>query len=351
MTGQATSAQLAGLLVGPSMKGERPDEIVGLAKTMRAHAVPLRHRRARSSTRAGPAAIAPAPFNVSTAAALVLAGAGVPVAKHGNRSVRAAAAALMCFEALGVGITAPPADCRAQPRTGRHRLLFAPAFHPAMKHAAPTRKELGLRTAFNLLGPADQSRLADTSNRRRAQTGADGAGGALAAHAGLRTGLGGPRRRRARRDLDHRVHEGLRGSCRHGAHLPRAPWRLRPQEDESSFHCRRRRAHEREDPARAAARSAGPRRDIVLLNAGAGLFVAGRVAQCARASPRRPRPWTADAHWARSTRWCASPTRTIRHERRDQRPARRPLWRPRVRASRMPLRACRAARSGASCPT
>ncbi len=153
MTGQATPAQLAGLLVGLAMKGERPEEIVGLARTMRAHAVPLTHHRADVFDTCGTGGDRAGTINVSTAAALVLAGAGVPVAKHGNRSVSSRCGSADVFEALGVSITVPPAVVERSLERAGIAFLFAPAFHPAMKHAAPTRKELGLRTAFNLLGP------------------------------------------------------------------------------------------------------------------------------------------------------------------------------------------------------
>ena len=153
MTGQVTSAQLAGLLVGLSMKGERPEEIVGLARAMRAHGVPLRHQAADVFDTCGTGGDRAGTINVSTAAALVLAGAGVPVAKHGNRSVSSRCGSADVFEALGVGIAAAPVVVERSLALAGIAFLFAPAFHPAMKHAAPTRKQLGLRTAFNLLGP------------------------------------------------------------------------------------------------------------------------------------------------------------------------------------------------------
>ena len=153
MTGQATPAQLAGLLVGLSMKGERPEEIVGLATTMRAHAVSLPHHAGEVFDTCGTGGDRAGTINVSTAAALVLAGAGVRVAKHGNRSVSSRCGSADVFEALGVGITAPPEVVERSLAQAGVAFLFAPSFHPAMKHAAPTRKELGLRTAFNLLGP------------------------------------------------------------------------------------------------------------------------------------------------------------------------------------------------------
>ena len=153
MTGQATSAQLAGLLVGLAMKGERPEEIVGLARTMRAHAVRLPAPPGEVFDTCGTGGDRAGTINVSTAAALVLAGAGVRVAKHGNRSVSSRCGSADVFEALGVGITAAPAVVSQCLEQAGVAFLFAPAFHPAMKHAAPTRRELGLRTAFNLLGP------------------------------------------------------------------------------------------------------------------------------------------------------------------------------------------------------
>jgi anthranilate phosphoribosyltransferase len=153
MTGQATPAQLAGLLVGLSMKGERPEEIVGLARTMRAHAVPLPVPPGDVFDTCGTGGDRAGTINVSTAAAIVLAGAGVRVAKHGNRSVSSRCGSADVFESLGVGITAPPAVVSRSLDEAGVAFLFAPSFHPAMKHAAPTRKELGLRTAFNLLGP------------------------------------------------------------------------------------------------------------------------------------------------------------------------------------------------------
>ena len=153
MTGRATPAQLAALLVGLAMKGERPQEIVGLARAMRAHAVPFAREDGLVFDTCGTGGDRAGTINVSTAAALVLAGAGVRVAKHGNRSVSSRCGSADVFEALGVAITAPPAAAERSLREAGVAFLFAPSFHPAMKHAAPTRKELGLRTAFNLLGP------------------------------------------------------------------------------------------------------------------------------------------------------------------------------------------------------
>ena len=154
MEGRAAPAQLAALLIGLAMKGERPVEIVGLARTMRAHAVPLSRRPASAVfDTCGTGGDRSGTFNISSCAAIVVAACGVPVAKHGNRSVSSRSGSADVFEALGVRITASPAvveRCLAEAGIG---FFFAPTFHPSMRHAAATRGELGVRTAFNLLGP------------------------------------------------------------------------------------------------------------------------------------------------------------------------------------------------------
>ncbi len=153
MSGRAQPAQIAGLLVGLSMKGERPSEIVGLAKTMRAKSVPLSRTHAPVFDTCGTGGDRANTFNVSTVAALVLAACGVRVAKHGNRSVSSKCGSADLFEALGVHIAADaPVVERCLEEAGV-AFFFAPTFHPSMRHAGPTRKDLGVRTAFNLLGP------------------------------------------------------------------------------------------------------------------------------------------------------------------------------------------------------
>jgi len=153
MEGRATPTQLAGLLVGLAMKGVRPAEIVGLARTMRAHAVGLSTRFEGVFDTCGTGGDRSGTFNISTCAALVVAACGIRVAKHGNRSVSSRSGSADVFESLGVRISASPASverCLAEAGIG---FFFAPTFHPAMRHAAQTRKELGVGTAFNLLGP------------------------------------------------------------------------------------------------------------------------------------------------------------------------------------------------------
>jgi anthranilate phosphoribosyltransferase len=152
MEGRAAPAQIAGLLVGLAMKGERPPEIVGLARTMRGRAVTLA-KEYRAFDTCGTGGDRSGTFNISSAAAVVLAACGVTVAKHGNRSVSSRCGSADVFEALGIQIQGGPEVAeRCLDRAGI-AFLFAPTFHPAMRHAAQARKDLGLRTAFNLLGP------------------------------------------------------------------------------------------------------------------------------------------------------------------------------------------------------
>jgi anthranilate phosphoribosyltransferase len=153
MDGRAQPAQIAGFLVALGMKGERPTEIVGLARTMRDRATKLSRQYAPVFDTCGTGGDRAHTFNVSTVAALVVAACGVRVAKHGNRSVSSRCGSADLFEALGVNITATPEIVERCLEDAGIAFFFAPTFHPSMRHAAPARKELGIRTAFNLLGP------------------------------------------------------------------------------------------------------------------------------------------------------------------------------------------------------
>ena len=153
MAGRATPAQIAGLLVGLAMKGERPSEIVGFATAMRAAARPLSRTYDGVFDTCGTGGDRQRTFNVSSLAALVLAACGVRVAKHGNRSVSSACGSADLFEALGVDVAAAPETVERSLAEVGMAFFFAPTFHPSMRHAAPTRRELGIRTVFNLLGP------------------------------------------------------------------------------------------------------------------------------------------------------------------------------------------------------
>jgi anthranilate phosphoribosyltransferase len=152
MRGEAAPAQIAGLLIGLSMKGERPAELVGFARTMRAHAVACAAPGSVFDT-CGTGGDRSGSFNISTASALVVAACGVTVAKHGNRSVSSRCGSADVLEALGVNIAAPAPVVERSLRSLGAAFVFAPTFHPAMRHAAQTRRDLGVRTAFNLLGP------------------------------------------------------------------------------------------------------------------------------------------------------------------------------------------------------
>jgi anthranilate phosphoribosyltransferase len=153
MDGRVQPSQIAGFLIGLSMKGERPAEIVGLARTMRARATKLSRVYDPVFDTCGTGGDGAHTFNVSTVAALVLAACGVRVAKHGNRSASSRCGSADLFETLGVNIAAPPPVVERCLDDAGIAFFFAQTFHPSMRHAAPTRRELGVRTAFNLLGP------------------------------------------------------------------------------------------------------------------------------------------------------------------------------------------------------
>ncbi len=153
MEGRATPGQIAGFLVGLAMKGERPDEIVGLARTMREHAVKLSRPYPEAFDLCGTGGDRSGTFNISSVASIVVASAGVMVAKHGNRSVSSRCGSADLFDALGVKTSAAPEVVERCLSEAGLAFLFAPTFHPSMRHAAPVRRELGLRSAFNLLGP------------------------------------------------------------------------------------------------------------------------------------------------------------------------------------------------------
>ena len=153
MEGRAQPAQIAGLLIGLTMKGERPSEIVGLARAMRQCATRLSRDHAPVFDTCGTGGDGAHTFNVSTVSAIVLAACGVRVAKHGNRSISSRCGSADLFEALGVDITAPAAVVEQCLDEAGLAFFFAPTFHPSMRHAGAVRRDLGVRTAFNLLGP------------------------------------------------------------------------------------------------------------------------------------------------------------------------------------------------------
>jgi anthranilate phosphoribosyltransferase len=135
------------------LKGERPSELAGFARAMRSRAVRIDEELTDVFDTCGTGGDGTHTFNVSTAAAIVVAGAGVRVAKHGNRAISSRSGSADVFESLGVHLEAEPARVLEALREASLAFFFAPHWHPSMKHAGPTRRELGVRTAFNLLGP------------------------------------------------------------------------------------------------------------------------------------------------------------------------------------------------------
>jgi anthranilate phosphoribosyltransferase len=152
MSGEATPAQMGGLLMALRVRGETVDEITGAVATMRAKMLRVA-APADAIDVVGTGGDAAGSYNISTCAAFIVAGAGVPVAKHGNRALSSRSGAADVLAALGVNIELSPAAIARCIREAGIGFMFAPAHHPAMKHVGSTRVELGTRTIFNLLGP------------------------------------------------------------------------------------------------------------------------------------------------------------------------------------------------------
>lgn len=277
MSGEATPAQIAALLVGLTMKGERPVEIVGLARTMRANAVKLSKTFDDVFDTCGTGGDRSGTFNISSAAALVAAAAGMRVAKHGNRSVSSKCGSADVYEALGVNVAASPEVVEQSLDKAGIAFFFAPTFHPSMRHAGPVRRELGVRTAFNLLGPltnpaGTQSQLVGVPQPELTD---------LMARALL---LLGAKRAWVVHGADGIDEMSTTGhtkvsECRNGAV---STFYVHP----SDFGVPKARREDLQGGDAAAnagivlevlAGAKGPRRDVVLLNAGASLFVGGKA--------------------------------------------------------------------------
>jgi anthranilate phosphoribosyltransferase len=277
MEGRAPAASLAALLAGLVMKGERPAEIVGFAKAMRGHSVTLRSSPGEVFDTCGTGGDRSGTFNISSAAALVVAAAGVKVAKHGNRSVSSRCGSADVFEQLGVNIAAAPDVVEQTLQDANIAFFFARTFHPAMKHAAQTRQDLGIRTAFNLLGP-----LTNPAGARRQVVGVPRSElTELLARALLMLGSVRAWVVHGADGIDEISTTGHTkvSECREGAvHT----FYIHP----SDFGVPKARAADLQGGDAACnadiirdvlSGRAGPARDIVLLNAGAALFVAGHA--------------------------------------------------------------------------
>ncbi|MCZ7545289.1 MAG: anthranilate phosphoribosyltransferase [Anaerolineae bacterium] len=276
MSGEATPAQIGGYLVALRMKGETVEEITGSARAMRGHAarVTLNSNGAPLVDTAGTGGDGAHTFNISTAAAFVIAGAGRSVAKHGNRAASSRCGSADVLAALGVNLDLTPAQVRACIEAVGIGFLFAPKFHPAMKHAIGPRRELGLRTIFNVLGPLTNPAgathqligvydpaLTDTLAKVLGELGGRAAFVVHAADGLDELSTGGPNRVSHLRngtvttfDLDA-AELGLRRATREA---------LRGGDPEENARLLR---------AILTGEDRGPRRDVVLLNAAAALAV------------------------------------------------------------------------------
>jgi anthranilate phosphoribosyltransferase len=279
LRGDASQAQIAAFLIALKMKGETVDELVGFARAMRAMAVPIDPALGGSTLldTCGTGGDSANTFNISTIAAFVAAGAGIHVAKHGNRSISSKCGSADLLEAWGIAVAAPPEQTARAIREAGIGFLFAPAVHTAMKHAQPVRVELKLRTVFNLLGP-----LTNPAGATAQLIGAPSASAAVLM-AGASAALG------LRRGFVVHGSDGLDEITTTG---PTFAWEVRDGEVEA-------RSLEPEDFAVATARpedltggdlqrnleianavlagARGPQRDIVLVNAAAALVAAGKA--------------------------------------------------------------------------
>jgi anthranilate phosphoribosyltransferase len=277
MDGEATPAQLAALLMGLRMRGETADELAGFASAMRERVVAVSAPEGAIDV-VGTGGDNSGTFNISTAAALVTAAAGVPVAKHGNRAMTSKSGSADVLDALGVRIDHDAASASTALAEHGFAFLFAPNFHPAMKHAGPTRREIGVRTAFNLLGP-----LTNPAGTSRQLLGVgDAAAAARIAEVARRLGTertfvihGEGVDELPLDDSGVLYHVAPAGIQRHEIPASKLGLRVTPTArlaggtpDENAATIE---AIFRGEP--------GSKRDVVLLNAGAALLVAGAVEQ------------------------------------------------------------------------
>ena len=277
MDGAAQPSHMAALLMALALKGERPSEMVGFARTMRERAVPLPRPVPDVFDTCGTGGDGAHTFNVSTAAALVLAGAGVKVAKHGNRAVSSKSGSADVLEALGLNLEAPADRVLDALERANFAFFYAPVWHPSMRHAGPTRRELGVRTAFNLLGPLTNPagatrQLIGVSRPEHTELVARSLGELGAERAWVVHGAGGLDELST---LGHTKVSELRGGAVNTFYVHPADAGIAVA-DASALA-----GGDAADNAGMVERlfdgERGPRRDVVLLNAGAALLVAGRV--------------------------------------------------------------------------
>jgi anthranilate phosphoribosyltransferase len=279
LSGRASQPQIAAFLIALRMKGETVDELVGFARAMRRMAAPIDHGiegEALLDT-CGTGGDSAGTFNISTLAAFVVAGAGVRVAKHGNRSISSQCGSADLLESLGIQVSVTPERCAQAIREIGIGFLFAPALHSAMKHAQPVRVDLKMRTVFNLLGPLTNpaganAQIAGAPSPRAAELIAGALGVLGLPHGFVVHGSDG---------LDEITTTG-----------PTLVFEIR------NGHVERRTVHPEDFGVPTAPAAAlkggdkdfnsviarevlagcpGPRRDIVLVNAGAGLVAAGKA--------------------------------------------------------------------------
>ncbi|HEX2084723.1 MAG TPA: anthranilate phosphoribosyltransferase [Solirubrobacteraceae bacterium] len=280
MAGEASETQIAGFLVALRAKGETPDELAGLAQAMRSHAARVETGRDDLLDTAGTGG-GRTTFNVSTTAALIAAGAGCAVAKHGNRSATGLSGSADVLEALGARLDVPPAHVARCIDEAGFGFMFAPAHHGATRYVVPVRKELAVRTIFNFLGP-----LTNPAGATRQLIGVSDPG-MLDVMAQALARLG------AVRALVVSSHDGLDelstsapttvvevngerierytvapGDCGLPEAAPEAVAGGRPEENAAATRA-------------ILAGEPGPRRDLAVLNAGAAIYAGGRAASIA----------------------------------------------------------------------
>lgn len=276
LDGEVAPAQLGGMLVGLHARGETAGELAGFVRAMRSRALAVTAPEGTIDT-CGTGGDVRGTFNISTAVAIVVAAAGVPVAKAGNRAVSSQTGSSDVMAALGLRVEQSPAEAEASLRKDGFAYLHAPAFHPGMKHAGPVRRDLGVRTAFNLIGP-----LANPARPRRQLVGVPDEVAANRVAAALRE-LGSERAFVVRGErLDELPLDGsgvifdVSPSGIERREVGRADHGL-PEADTHAFVGGDETANAALIVAILQDRDQGPGHDVVALNAGASLVVAGRA--------------------------------------------------------------------------